>query len=60
MSQPVEGFSKLTKEAKIRWIAERYTAHPEQTEALLRTYWNSDAHLQQLHDEFIENTLSNF
>ena len=60
MSQPVEGFSKLTKEAKIRWIAERYTAHPEQTEALLRTYWNSDARLQQLHDEFIENTLSNF
>jgi len=60
MSQPVEGFSKLTKEAKIRWIAERYTAHPEQTEALLRTYWNTDARLQQLHDEFIENTLTNF
>jgi len=60
MSQPVEGFSKLTKEAKIRWIAERYTAHPKQTEALLRQYWNTDARLQQLHDEFIENTLSNF
>ena len=60
MSQPVEGFSKLTKEAKIRYIAERYTAHPEQTEALLRQYWNTDARLQQLHDEFIENTLSNF
>ena len=60
MSQPVEGFSKLTKEAKIRYIAERYTAHPEQTEALLRQYWNSDVRLQQLHDEFIENTLSNF
>ncbi len=60
MSQPVEGFSKLTKEAKIRYIAERYTAHPEQTEALLRQYWNTDAGLQRLHDEFIENTLSNF
>jgi len=60
MSQPVEGFSKLTKEAKIRYIAERYTAHPEQTEALLRQYWNTDARLQRLHDEFIENTLSNF
>lgn len=60
MSQPVEGFSKLSKESKIRFIAERYTAHPEQTENLLRQYWNTDARLQQLHDEFIENTLSNF
>lgn len=60
MSQPVEGFSKLTKEGKIRWIAEQYTAHPGQTETLLRQYWNTDARLQQLHDEFIENTLSNF
>jgi hydroxymethylglutaryl-CoA reductase len=28
--------------------------------ALLKNYWNSDEKLQQLHDEFIENTITNF
>jgi hydroxymethylglutaryl-CoA reductase len=60
MDHPIEGFSKLSKAEKIHWIASRYTAHPEQTEALLKQYWNTDAKLQQLHDEFIENTISNF
>ncbi|WP_445381244.1 hydroxymethylglutaryl-CoA reductase, degradative [Robiginitalea sp. IMCC43444] len=60
MTAPVEGFSKLSKEAKIRWIASRYTTHPEATEALLKRYWNEDSKLQQLHDEFIENTITNF
>lgn len=60
MTQTVEGFSKMHKAEKIRWIATRYTQHPEATEAVLRQYWNSDPQLQQLHDEFIENTISNF
>ena len=60
MPQPVEGFSKRSKKDKIRWIATEYTAYPEQTIKLLQTYWNSDSKLQQLHDEFIENTISNF
>jgi hydroxymethylglutaryl-CoA reductase len=60
MDQPIEGFSRLSKEEKIQWIAQRYTRHPRQTAALLQQYWNPDPHLQQLHDEFIENTLSNF
>ena len=60
MDQPIEGFSKLTKEEKIRWIATRYTQNAKQTESLLKQYWNNDSKLQQLHDEFIENTISNF
>ena len=27
--------------------------------ATLKRYWNADAQLQQLHDDFIENTISN-
>ena len=50
----------MSKAEKIRWIATRYTEHPQATEAVLKQYWNSDAKLQQLHDEFIENTISNF
>ncbi|MGB5377530.1 MAG: hydroxymethylglutaryl-CoA reductase, partial [Muriicola sp.] len=60
MPSPIEGFSKLSKEEKIRWIAEHYTHDPEASISLFKIYWNKDADLQQLHDEFIENTLSNF
>ncbi|WP_298477911.1 hydroxymethylglutaryl-CoA reductase, degradative [uncultured Maribacter sp.] len=60
MNQPITGFSKLTKKEKIEWIATNYTEHPESTKEILYTYWNTDAQLQKLHDEFIENTISNF
>jgi hydroxymethylglutaryl-CoA reductase len=60
MHRVVEGFSKLSKEEKINWLAREYTPHPEETIALLKQYWNADEQLQQLHDEFIENTLTNF
>ena len=60
MSEPIQGFSKLSKEEKIDWIARNYTENPEETREILMTYWHSDAELQKLHDEFIENTISNF
>jgi len=55
-----KGFSKLTKEEKINWITTTYFSNPEEAEKLVKQYWNSDANLQKLHDEFIENTLTNF
>ena len=60
MSQAVSGFSKLSKEEKINWIATTYFANPSEAVATIKQYWNSDDKLQQLHDEFIENTISNF
>jgi len=60
MPSPIEGFSKLSKEEKIRWIAEQFTQDPDASIALIKTYWNDDTQLQQLHDEFIENTLTNY
>ena len=60
MSKSIEGFSKLSKEDKIDWIARNYTHKPEDTIDILKSYWHSDAQLQKLHDEFIENTISNF
>jgi hydroxymethylglutaryl-CoA reductase len=56
----VAGFSKLSKEEKINWIAGTYFSNPQEATALIKSYWNSDAKLQQLHDEFIENTITNF
>ncbi len=57
----VEGFSKLTKQQKIDWIAQAYFSDKSaEIIDLIQKYWNSDAQLQKLHDEFIENTISNF
>ncbi|TMU55583.1 hydroxymethylglutaryl-CoA reductase, degradative [Flagellimonas algicola] len=60
MNTPVEGFSKLSKSEKINWIAEHYTKNPIASKKLLEQYWNEDPKVQKVHDEFIENTLSNY
>ncbi|HKL90711.1 MAG TPA: hydroxymethylglutaryl-CoA reductase, degradative, partial [Allomuricauda sp.] len=60
MNIPVEGFSKLTKTQKIDWIATNCTKDPKKTKELLLQYWNTDPRVQKLHDEFIENTVSNY
>jgi len=60
MNQNVKGFSKLSKEEKINWITNNYFINPFKAKESLTKYWNSDENLQKLHDEFIENTLTNF
>lgn len=60
MTQNKIGFSKLSKEEKINWIATNHFANPNEAIAVLHQYKNSDEVLQKLHDEFIENTLTNF
>ena len=60
MNQNVKGFSKLSKEEKINWITNTYFANPDEAKESITKYWNSDENLQKLHDEFIENTLTNF
>jgi hydroxymethylglutaryl-CoA reductase len=56
----IAGFSKKTKQGKINWLASECFANPTQAKQILESYWNSDEKLQQLHDEFIENAVSNF
>lgn len=60
MSKAIKGFSKLTKEEKIDWVVSNYFADKKSGEATLKQYWNPDEKLQQVHDEFIENTLTNY
>lgn len=60
MRKPVEGFSKFTKEEKIAWLVDQYCGDPKEAAQLLRKYWHEDPKVQKLHDEFIENTLSNY
>ena len=60
MSKSISGFSKLSKSKKIDWIVDTYFTNKEDAKNILKQYWNSDGKLQQLHDEFIENTISNY
>lgn len=60
MNKEISGFSKMSKSEKIDWIAKHYFSQPETAIELIKKYWNADGQLQQLHDEFIENTITNF
>jgi hydroxymethylglutaryl-CoA reductase len=60
MSKTISGFSKLSKAKKIEWIVTTYFANNESAKQILEQYWHSDLKIQQLHDEFIENTISNY
>ena len=60
MSKTVKGFSKFTKQEKINWLASNFFKSETEGKKVLSQYLNQDEELQQLHDEFIENTISNF
>ena len=60
MSKIISGFSKLTKQEKIDWLSKNYFNSQPEIIKTLQQYWNADQKLQQLHDDFIENTISNF
>jgi hydroxymethylglutaryl-CoA reductase len=60
MSKIISGFSKLTKQEKIDWLTENYFSSQPEIIKTLKQYWNANEKLQQLHDDFIENTISNF
>lgn len=60
MSKTITGFSKLIKEEKINWLANNFFKDVKEGITILKQYENQNEKLQQLHDEFIENTISNF
>ena len=60
MTKLIAGFSKFNKQQKIEWLAENFFQKREEGIKILKQYWNADEKLQSLHDEFIENTISNF
>lgn len=60
MRKTIKGFSKLSKQEKIDWLVMTYFNNNESAQTILEQYWNADKKLQQLHDEFIENTITNY
>jgi hydroxymethylglutaryl-CoA reductase len=59
-SNPVKGFSKLSKLEKIDFITENYFSNSESAKAQFKKFWHSDENIQRTIDEFSENTLTNF
>jgi hydroxymethylglutaryl-CoA reductase len=60
MNKSIKGFSKLSKEAKIEWLVNEHFENPEEARDVIQTYWHADAKRQKIHDDFIENTITNF
>jgi hydroxymethylglutaryl-CoA reductase len=58
--KPVKGFSKLSKNEKIDFIAENFFSDTEGTKKLFKKFWHNDEVIQRTIDEFSENTLTNF
>ena len=56
----INGFSKLTKAEKIQWLCDTYFPEVENAATFFEKYHNPDAELQKRHDEFIENTVTNY
>jgi len=60
MDAPVIGFSKLSKKEKVNWLVDTYFNSDAAAQNLITRYWNEDAKLQELHDGFSENTITNY
>ncbi|MBF8148561.1 hydroxymethylglutaryl-CoA reductase, degradative [Winogradskyella sp. F6397] len=60
MPNTISGFSKLSKSEKIEWLLDTYFTNKDNARQLIQNYWNTDKKLQKLHDEFIENTITNY
>ncbi|MEL0244547.1 MAG: hydroxymethylglutaryl-CoA reductase [Flavobacteriaceae bacterium] len=55
-----EGFSKLSKQEKIDWVLKTFFKSGFKDSEILKKYWNDDNSIQTIHDEFAENTITNF
>jgi len=60
MSKTVNGFSRLNKSEKIDWLVSNFFQDENKIRSILTQYWNTNEVLQNLHDDFIENTISNY
>jgi hydroxymethylglutaryl-CoA reductase len=58
--QPVTGFSKLSKSQKIDWLVSHHLDDSATARQTLIQYWNENQKLQDLHDGFSENTVTNY
>lgn len=59
MKSMVTGFSKLSKEDKLRYVVSHFQ-DPDRVYAELTSFWYGNPEVQKKLDEFIENTITNY
>jgi hydroxymethylglutaryl-CoA reductase len=60
MTKTINGFSKLTKQQKIKWLAENFTGDPAAVEQVFAEWQHPDAATQKVIDGFTENAVANY
>lgn len=60
MDGVINGFSKLTKEQKIQWVADNFAQNPDDMARQLASWQHPDAAQQKILDGFTENALTNY
>lgn len=60
MSKSVSGFSKFSKQQKIKWLSENFFAAPDAAAHDLAAWQHSDSEVQRVLDGFTENAIANF
>lgn len=58
MSKAIDGFSKLSKQEKIKWLTENFTGDPQAAARELAQWQHPDEQVQKVIDGFTENTVS--
>ncbi|MCO4753177.1 MAG: hydroxymethylglutaryl-CoA reductase, degradative [Bacteriovoracaceae bacterium] len=56
----ISGFSKLSKNEKIEWLAQQLSGQEQEDFLNIKDFWHSDEQTQKVMDDFSENTISNF
>jgi hydroxymethylglutaryl-CoA reductase len=56
----ISGFSKMSKSAKIEWLASQFDGKTTTGILAIKRFWNGDESEQKRFDEFAENTLTNY
>jgi hydroxymethylglutaryl-CoA reductase len=60
MSKAIAGFSKLTKQQKIKWLAEHFSDNPADAAQAFAEWQHPDAQAQKIVDGFTENAIANY
>ena len=60
MSKKIEGFSKLSKAEKINWVTQIHFEDASEAKKIISSYNHNNEEKQKLHDEFIENSITNY
>ena len=60
MTKTVNGFSKLGKQQKIKWLADNYSSDPLAAEQVFAEWQHANEQTQKIVDGFTENVLANF